>query len=93
MAIFIVTYDLDKDSSATDYERLITLIKEEGCWACLGGSSYLIESDRTAKELRDKYAEVLHDQDMIYVGVVSAPAAWHGYSKEVSEWILKKLDR
>lgn len=93
MAIYIVTYDLQKDSTPSDYERLITLIKEEGCWACLGGSSYLIESDSSAKELRDKYANVLHRDDMIYVGAVSAPAAWHGYSKEVSDWILKKLDR
>lgn len=93
MAVYIVTYDLRSESSSADYERLISLIKEEGSWACLGGSSYLIESDKTAKELRDKYCDILDENDMLYVGLASAPAAWHGYSKAVSEWILKKLDK
>ncbi len=92
MAIYIVTYDLRKEATPEDYQKLIDLIKEDGSWACLGGSSYLIESECTAKELRDKYKVVLDDNDMLYVGAVSAPAAWYGYSNEVSKWILKKLN-
>lgn len=91
MAVYIVTYDLHKDATPIDYERLVKLIKEDGSWACLGGSSYLVESERSARELRDRYNEVLLDEDMLYVGLADAPAAWHGYSKEVSDWILNKL--
>lgn len=90
MAIYIVTYDLT-EASKVHYERLLELIKQEGSWACLGGSSYLVESDHTAVELRDRYCSVLTNEDMLYVGLVTAPAAWHGYSKEISNWILKKL--
>lgn len=91
MAVYIVTYDLRTESDSQSYQRLIDLIKEEGVWACLGGSSYLIESNRTPVELRDKFKTVLDKNDMLYVGCVSSPAAWVGYSNEVTEWIKAKL--
>lgn len=91
MSVYIVTYDLHKDATPFDYERLLKLIKEEGSWACLGSSSYLVESEQSARQLRDHYKEVLVEEDMLYVGIVEAPAAWYGYSKEVSDWIINKL--
>ena len=91
MSVYIVTYDLRKESTNEDYNRLIELIKEEGVWACLGGSSYLVESERSAVELRDKYKQVMDNNDMLYVGKVTAPAAWRGYSEQVSKWIKEKL--
>lgn len=91
MAVFIVTYDLRNNAEGQSYQQLIKLIKEEGSWACLGGSSYLIESNRSTVELRDKFKAVLDEDDMLYVGAVNAPAAWYGYSKEVSDWIKSKL--
>lgn len=91
MSIYVVTYDLHKDATQYDFERLINRIKEEGSWACLGRTSYLVESEHSAKSLRNRYSEVLISEDMLYVGEVTAPAAWHGYSKEVSDWIKNKL--
>lgn len=91
MSVYIVTYDLHKGATPFDYERLVKLIKEEGSWACLGMSSYLVESEQSARQLRDHYKDVLVEEDMLYVGMVEAPAAWHGYSEEVSEWIKNKL--
>ena len=46
MSVYIVTYDLHKGATPFDYERLVTLIKEEGSWACLGSSTYLVESEQ-----------------------------------------------
>ena len=91
MAVYIVTYDLRAEADSQSYQRLIDLIKEEGVWACLGGSSYLIDSELSAVQLRDKFKIALDKDDMLYVGRVSAPAAWTGYSKEVAEWIKAKL--
>ena len=93
MAIYIVTYDLRSESSSNSFHRLLSLIKEGRRWACLGESSYLIESDKTAVELRDCFKDILGPNDVLYVGMVSAPAAWTGYSKEVTEWIINKLQR
>lgn len=91
--IYIVTYDLSCKYDKQDYQPLINLIKEEGIWAFLGGSSYLVESNLSASQLRDKYAHVLKAADKLFVSVVTAPAAWHGYSKEVSDWIIRKFER
>lgn len=91
MAVYIVTYDLKGESTSERYNRLIELIKEEGVWACLGGSSYLIESERAPVELRDRYNSVLLRDDMLYVSIVSAPAAWRGYSQQVTDWIKQKM--
>lgn len=91
MAIYIVTYDLKGETISERYNRLIELIKEEGVWACLGGSTYLIESVRTPVELRDRYNTVLNRDDMLYVSQVSAPAAWRGYSQQVTDWIKEKM--
>ncbi len=91
MAVYIVTYDLKKDSGSEKYADLINLIKEGGVWACLGGSSYLIESEETPVQLRNKYSRVLDKEDMLFVSVVSAPAAWRGYSQQVTDWIKQKM--
>lgn len=80
-----------KETTSEDYQKLIELIKEGGVWARLGGSSYLIQSCLTAVELRDKFKCVLDKNDMLYVGEVTAPAAWYGLSKDVSDWIISKL--
>ena len=91
MAIYIVTYDLREEAASQSYHKLINLIKEEGSWACLGDSSYLIESNQSAVFLRNKFRTVLAANDMLYVGIVTAPAAWFGYSSEITNWIKSKL--
>ena len=91
MSVYIVTYDLRKNSTPEDYKKLINLIKEDGVWACLGESSYLVESDLSAVELRDKFKQALDGNDLLFVGKVTAPAAWRGYSEDVTNWIKNKL--
>lgn len=51
-----------------------------------------MESEKTAVELRDKYCECLDSNDKIYVGKITAPAAWFGMPKDVTEWIKEKVD-
>lgn len=87
--IYIVSYDLVEPGQ--NYDSLLSKIKEADSWARLGGSSYLIESTKSPKELRDEYKVILDSNDKLYVGRVVAPAAWTGMPKDVSEWILDKL--
>lgn len=91
MSVYIVTYDLKREMTSDSYNKLISLIKEEGVWACLGGSSYLIESNSSVTQLRDKFKQALDQNDQLFVGLVSAPAAWFGYSQQVTNWIKAKL--
>ena len=91
MATYIVTYDLRKEESSASYQKLLELIKEGGVWARLGGSSYLIESNCSPVDLRDKYRIAIDKDDKLYVGEVTAPAAWIGYTNDVTDWIKDKL--
>lgn len=87
--VFIISYDLCLPGQR--YDDLIELIKKEGNWARLGGSAYLLESNKTAVEIRDLLKGALDCNDKLYVGKVTAPAAWSGMSEKVSEWIKNKL--
>lgn len=87
--IYIVSYDLSEPGQ--NYDSLIEKIKESDAWAKLGGSAYLVESVKDAKELRDEYKVLLDSNDKLYVGKVDAPAAWTGMPQDVTKWILEKL--
>ena len=87
--VYIVSYDLSVPGQR--YEELFSLIDKEGAWARLGGSAYLLESNKTAVELRDSFKVALDNNDKLYVGIVNAPAAWTGMPDEVTEWIKKRL--
>lgn len=87
--IYIVSYDLSEPGQR--YDELVNKIKEADAWARLGGSAYLVKSDKSAADLRNKYRTVMDDNDKIYVGVVTAPAAWYGMPKDVSDWIVNNV--
>lgn len=87
--VYIISYDLG--APIQRYEELISRIKQYPSWACLGGSAYLIETNDTAVAIRDALKIFLDNDDKLFVACVTAPAAWYGYSSEVSNWILSKL--
>ena len=89
--IYIVSYDLLEPGQ--NYDNLIEKIKESGSWAKLGGSAYLVDSTKSAVELRDEYKTFLNSNDKLYVGRIEAPAAWTGMPQDVTQWIKDKLDR
>ncbi len=86
MRVLIVSYDLREPGQ--NYERLIELVKSYTTWARLGGSAYLIYTDATPKQVRDRLKEALDAGDKLYVGVSPAPAAWAGMPDNVSNWIV-----
>jgi hypothetical protein len=83
--VLIVIYDLTNPGQ--NRGQLITMIKKYKAWARLGGSAYLVKTDDSPAEVRDKLKRVLIAGDKIYVGLAKAPAAWRGMSDDVSKWI------
>lgn len=88
--VFIVCFDLNFPGQK--YDELVTLIKQDHRWARLGRYAYLVESELTAVELRDRCKTALGGNDKLYVGQVSLPAAWTGMSDNVGNWIKMKLN-
>lgn len=87
--VYIISYDLGAPTQR--YEELIGKIKQYPSWACLGGSAYLIETNDTVVTVRNAMSKYLDNNDRLFVARVSTPAAWYGYSNEVSNWIHSKL--
>lgn len=89
MQTYIVTYDLAE--SGQRYNKLIELIKSEYAWAKIGYSAFIVKSSLSHTELRDKFKQALDSNDKLFVGAISAPAAWYGLSDEVSKWLNNNL--
>ena len=85
MKVLIITYDLINPGK--NYEDLLKEVKRANSWARLGGSSYLIYTDKTVVQERDRLQKVLDKNDKLYVGVSPAPSAWIGLPAEVSTWL------
>lgn len=74
---FVVTYDLVGSSeSSADYERLIERIKAQPKWGKLQKSVWFVKTSKTATELRNELWGAMDANDRLYVGAISAPAAW-----------------
>lgn len=87
MNIYIVTYDLLNPGQ--NYEKLLQKIKSYSSWAKLGGSSYLILTDKNPVQIRDHLKVILDENDKIFVGTCPVPSAWYGMPENVSKWILE----
>lgn len=86
---YIVSYDLSQPGQ--NYEKVLQAIKSYGYWARLGGSAYIVISDTSPVEIRDRIGRQLDANDKLFVGVVKAPAAWVGLGDEISDWLKKNL--
>lgn len=86
---YIVSYDLV--TPGQNYERVIQKIKQNSGWARLGGSAYVVLSDKSPVDIRNDIASVMDKSDKLFVGALHAPAAWIGLTDEVSEWLKKGL--
>lgn len=87
--VYIISYDLGKPTQR--YNELAGRIRQYPSWAWLGQSVYLIETNSTAVEIRDNLKEFIDGNDKLFVGKIGAPAAWKGYSEDISNWIKLKL--
>lgn len=86
---YLISYDLISPSK--NYELLLKKIRSLPDWACLGGSAYIIKSDKSPSEIRNDLLAVMDQNDKIFVGAIDAPAAWFGLSDEVSKWLQNNL--
>ncbi len=87
MKILIVSYDIKNPQ--LNYERLTGKIRSYENWAMLGGSAYLIMTDKTVVQVRDDLLPLLDAGDRLFVGTCPVPAAWSGLPDDVSRWILE----
>lgn len=75
MSSKIIEYDLQQPGR--DYVALYNAIKGYGTWAHVTESTWLIKTDETCIQVRDKLIELMDNNDRLFVGELSGAAAWH----------------
>lgn len=90
MATLLVTYDLNKEKSDKDREKLREAIKSTGSWARLSESSYAVETTSTPKSFYDVLSPHIDSNDNVLVMTLTRPY-WGQHDKEVIDWIEAKL--
>lgn len=89
MAIRLITYDLDKETTSEDYKSVLSYIKSHA-WAQLSESSYAIETEKRPKTIYDELEGFLDKGDHLLVMTLTTP--YHGYhGKKVVDWLAEKL--
>ncbi|MFJ5356496.1 CRISPR-associated protein Cas2 [Pectobacterium sp. CHL-2024] len=89
MESFIICYDLH-EKNTENYNKLREKIKSFGKWARVVESTWIITSDKTAKEIRDSLSEVISEDDRIFVTKSSGIGAWHN-TRCSNEWLKNNL--
>lgn len=85
MAVFLVTYDLNKEAVRPN---ILSKIREWN-WAKLSESSYAVEAI-SAKGVYDRLKPLIDDNDNLYVIPLREPYEGWG-PKHVHEWLQQKL--
>jgi hypothetical protein len=86
----MVGYDLNKPGQ--DYSDLIKYLKDLGTYWHHLDSTWLIRSEMTPSEIRDKLKQYLDDNDQLLVINVNGDAwATKGISKSGLDWLRKFL--
>ena len=90
MRTYVIGYDLHKPQQ--DYEGLSEAIKALGSWWHCLDSTWMITTDETPAQIRDRLSPHIDDDDRLLVSAVGAPAAWKGFSQQCSDWLKENLN-
>lgn len=86
MAVYVVTYDLNKETKRPD---ILKDIKTKS-WAKLSESCYAIETDETPEQVYARLKKHLDNDDNLYVISMKRPYAGRG-PKAVNEWLSENM--
>lgn len=87
METYLISYDL---SDTEKYNELYEKIKSYGRWAHITESFFAVESEKSAKEIRDELLDIIGDDSSLMVVRSAHEAAWHNVLCS-NEWLKKNL--
>jgi CRISPR-associated endonuclease Cas2 len=89
MAIYLLTYDLNKEASSAAYKPVWDELKRLGAHRVLE-SVWLVNVTNTAKELHDHFKALLDNNDSLFVTSVRKSEYWYSNAKAgTNEWLSK----
>ncbi|UFN48910.1 hypothetical protein LPC08_23420 [Roseomonas sp. OT10] len=94
MATYIISYDLMKEGDAyrTALKKLTDRIESTFSvrWKPLF-SYWVVQSDKSAKEIRDNLQQVIDSNDRLIVVKSARDAAWCGFSDAGNKWLRDNI--
>ncbi|HOV03835.1 MAG TPA: hypothetical protein PLG99_05460 [Kaistiaceae bacterium] len=89
MPAFIVTYDLRQHGQ--NYDCITKRLESYPTHWHMQQSVWIINTEKSAKEIRDHLTACLDANDKLFVGRLSGQAAWKGYEDSASQWLMSTL--
>ncbi len=87
MKCYIISYDLVNQKN---YEELWKAIKKYHSWAKITESTWAVQTESSAKQIRDNLSQFLDQDDRIFVIKSGAEAAWKNCICK-NEWLKNNL--
>lgn len=87
MAVRLIGYDLSKPGQ--DYDGLFDEIKSLGTWWHCLDSTWLVDTELSASEIRDRVNEQVDTNDSVAVFTISSTGGWAtaSLSEDCNEWL------
>jgi len=89
MTAYIISYDLNRPGQ--NYNELFEAIKALGTWWHCLDSTWIVKSNLTSVQVRDKLSSCIDKNDRLLVSVLSGEAAWIGFDDNCSSWLKNNL--
>lgn len=87
VAVFIVTYDLNKKGQ--EYDAVIDKIKSLGAWAHVLKSAFLLDTALSASQVFNAVYSVIDENDRLLIQQLTS--SWQGYlNKDFIDWVAKR---
>ncbi|MFK4823767.1 CRISPR-associated protein Cas2 [Paenochrobactrum sp. BZR 588] len=91
---YFIGYDLNKegDNYTSKNKKLRDHIKEKyPTYWCHLDSTFIVVTDKTAKDIRDDLKQFLDDNDELLVAKLTGEGAWSGFNDNGSNWLKNHL--
>lgn len=85
----MIGYDLN--SPGKNYSDLIDAIKAIGSWWHCLDSTWLVKTDLSCVQIRDRLRPYIDANDELLVATLTGVAAWTGFDKNCSDWLTSNL--
>lgn len=90
MRTMLVSYDLNRPGQ--NYAGLYEALKAVPLWWHYLDSTWLVRTEESAAQLRDRLSPCLDGGDeLLVIDVTSPEAAWSGFDQRASQWIKDNL--
>jgi hypothetical protein len=89
MASTLITYDLR--APGRNYNALYDAIKGLGSWWHCLDSNWIVQTNLTTVQVRDRLAVHLDANDKLLVVTLTGVGAWKGFDQNCSDWLTQNL--